>query len=115
MHHPERRRSRKWRCSVAGLDCLLLDVLLLQLIVGHSSLDGVLCQHCRKKVVDKRLSTQMLEGEKSRSLKEIKRNLTGAVEFNGWKTELFSNVSVPYRRSFVHLIGKENTGRELKT
>lgn len=60
------------RWLVAGLHCLLLDILLLQLVVGHSSLDGVLCQHCRRKVFNERLNTHMLEKKKKKQ--EFTRN-----------------------------------------
>lgn len=32
-----------------------------------------------------------------------RRKLTGAVKFDRWETELFGNVGVPDRQSFVHL------------
>lgn len=33
----------------------------------------------------------------------ILKNLTGAVQFNRWKTELFGNVSVLYHQGFIDL------------
>lgn len=46
--------SWQWEASsglrlIAGPDCLLLAVLLLEAIVSQSSLDGILCQHWEEK------------------------------------------------------------------